>query len=260
MIAFIGLNALISAACFVVLWLIALRLKDVSFIDSWWALGLGLLGLLAFLESMPPGPRDWLLLGCCEAWALRLGFYLLWRWRKNGRDARYDKLLGRIETKRGMGFATASLLYVFVLQFVLQFIVSLPVQLGQWSGSGKIGILSEMGFGLFLIGFLFEAIADWQLVRFKSKPENKGKVLESGLWRYTRHPNHFGDALVWWGLFLIASESGFVIIILVSPALISFLLTSFSGAPTVEGRMNRKPEYADYIRRTPGFVPWFPKS
>jgi len=260
MIQFIALNALISAACFMALWLIALRLKDVSFIDSWWALGIGLMGLLAFLESTPPGARDWLLLGTCEVWALRLGLYLLWRWRKNGRDPRYDKLLGSIQAKRGMGFATASLLYVFALQFVLQFIVSLPVQLGQWSGSGAIGILSEMGFGLFLFGFLFEAIADWQLVRFKSNPANKGKVMDSGLWRYTRHPNHFGDALVWWGLFLIASESGYVIVILVSPALISFLLTSFSGAPTVEGRMHRRPEYADYIRRTPGFVPWFPKS
>lgn len=260
MISFIALNALISAASFAVLWLIALRLKDVSFIDSWWAFGIGLMGLLAFLESTPPGPRDWLLLITCEAWALRLGFYLLWRWRMNGRDPRYDKLLGSIQTKRGLSFAMASLLYVFALQFVLQFIVSLPVQLGQWSGSGAIGILSKMGLGLFLIGFLFESIADWQLVRFKDKPDNKGKVLDSGLWRYTRHPNHFGDALVWWGLFLIASESGYVIVILISPALISFLLTSFSGAPTVEGRMHKRPEYADYIRRTPGFIPWFPKS
>ncbi len=259
MIAFIALNALISAACFLVLWLIALRLKDVSFIDSWWAFGLGLLGLLAFFESLPAGPRDWLLLGCCEAWALRLGFYLLSRWRRNGRDPRYDRLLGSIESKRGMSFARASLLYVFALQFALQFIISLPVQLGQWSGSGAIGILSEMGFGLFLFGFLFETIADWQLARFKSKPENKGKIMDSGLWKYTRHPNHFGDACVWWGLFLIASESGYVIVILLSPALMSFLLTSVSGAPTVEGRMAKRPEYADYIARTHSFVPWFPK-
>ncbi|HTT99167.1 MAG TPA: DUF1295 domain-containing protein [Rhizomicrobium sp.] len=259
MIAFIGLNAFISAACFVVLWLIALRLKDVSFIDCWWAFGLGLLGLLAFFESPPPQPRDWLLMGCCEAWALRLGFYLLWRWRRNGRDPRYDKLLGGIQAKRGMDFAAASLLYVFALQFALQFIVSLPVQLGQWSGSGIIGTLSKMGLCLFLVGFLFESVADWQLARFKNNPQNKGKVLDTGLWKYTRHPNHFGDALVWWGLFLIASESGYVIIILISPALISFLLTSWSGAPTVEGRMSKRPEYAEYIRRTHGFIPWFPK-
>lgn len=260
MIAFVGLNALISAGCFFVLWLIALRLKDVSFIDSWWAFGIGLLGLLAFFESTPPGPRDWLLLGCCEAWALRLGIYLLLRWRRNGRDPRYDKLFAGIQAKRGMRFATASLIYVFALQAVLQFIVSLPVQLGQWSGSGAIGILSEMGFGLFVFGFLFEAIADWQLVRFKSNPENAGKVLDSGLWHLTRHPNHFGDACVWWGLFLIASESGYVIVILLSPVVISLLLTSWSGAPSVEGRMKRRPDYADYVRRTSGFIPWFPKG
>jgi steroid 5-alpha reductase family enzyme len=117
-----------------------------------------------------------------------------------------------------------------------------------------------MGFALFLLGFLFESIADWQLVRFKRDPANKGKVLDSGLWHFTRHPNHFGDACVWWGLALIASESGWVILILISPALMSFLLTSWSGAPTVESRMNRKPDYADYIARTPGFIPWFPKS
>ncbi|MEI9932505.1 MAG: DUF1295 domain-containing protein [Rhizomicrobium sp.] len=243
-----------------VLWLIALRLKDVSFIDSWWALGIGLMGLLAFFESTPPGPRDWLLLVTCEVWALRLGIYLFWRWRKNGPDPRYERILSGIQIKRGMGFGFASLIFVFALQYVLQFMVSLPVQLGQWSGSGKIGVLSEMGLGLFLFGFLFEAIADWQLMRFKSDPQNKGKVLNSGLWKYTRHPNHFGDALVWWGLFLIASESGYVIVILLSPALMSFLLTSISGAPTVEDRMAKRPEYADYMNRTHSFVPWFPKS
>lgn len=259
MIAYLALNAAVSAACFLALWGVSLRLKDVSFIDSWWALGLGLLALLGYLEADTHGPRNMLLFAVCALWSLRLGLYLLWRWRRNGADPRYARLLAGIQAKRGWSVATTTLVYVFALQGVLQFVVSLPVQIGQ-SAPPEIGPLSEMGLGLAVLGLLFESIGDWQLVRFKSDSANKGKVLESGLWRYTRHPNYFGDVCVWWGLFLIASESGAVLWILPAPVLLTFLLTSWSGVPTVEGRMGKRPEYQAYVARTPGFVPWFPKK
>jgi steroid 5-alpha reductase family enzyme len=251
LIAHLAINAGISAACFLALWLIGLRLKDVSFIDSWWALGIGVLALAAWFEADAHGPRNTLLLVLCEAWALRLGLYLLWRWRRNGADARYGRLLGRIE----MSFALATLLYVFGLQFVLQFIVSLPVQLGQWGG-GSIGPLGIAGAALAGFGILFEAAADRQLARFKSNPANEGRVMDRGLWRYTRHPNHFGDAATWWGLFLLAGQWW----ALPGPLLLTFLLARWSGAPTVEGRMKRRPDYAAYIARTPSFIPWLPRS
>lgn len=254
MILHLALNAAISGACFLALWLAGMKLKDVSFIDSWWGLGIGVLALAAYLEAGAHGPHNKLLLMLCEAWALRLGLYLLWRWRRNGPDPRYAKLLGRVK----MSFALASLLYVFALQFVLQFIVSLPVQMGQWSATA-VGPAGIAGAVLAAFGILFESIADWQLVRFKSDRANAGRVMDLGLWHYTRHPNHFGDACVWWGLYLVAAESPYGFWTFPAPMLMTYLLTSWSGAPTVEGRMRRRPGYAAYVARTPLLVPWFPK-
>lgn len=251
MIAHLALNAAISGACFLALWLAALRMKDVSFIDSWWALGLGVLALLAYFEAQAHGDRSKVLLVLTEAWAIRLGVYLLWRWRHNGPDPRYARLLARIP----MSFAAATLVYVFALQFALQFVVSLPAQLGQW-GDPDIDAAGIAGAILAVLGYAMESVADWQLVTFKANPANAGKVLDSGVWRYTRHPNHFGDACVWWGLFLLSGQWW----TLPAPLLLTYLLTSWSGAPTVEGRMKRRPDYEAYIARTPAFVPWFPRS
>jgi steroid 5-alpha reductase family enzyme len=250
------LNAAISAACFFLLWLAGLQIKDVSFIDSWWGLGIGVLALCAYVESGAHEVHNKLLLGLCEAWAIRLGLYLVWRWRHNGPDPRYTRLLARAK----MSFALASLLMVFALQFVLQFIVSLPVQIGQWDAVSGIGPAAMMGAALALFGLVFESVADWQLVRFKAGTKKRGGVLDSGLWRYSRHPNHFGDACVWWGLFLIATESAYGLWTLPAPVVMTYLLARWSGVPTVEGRMRRHAGHAAYAARTPAFVPWFPKK
>jgi len=257
----LGCNALISAACFVVLWLIGLRLKDVSFVDSWWALGIVVIALATVTQFGAASQRAMLLIGLCVVWGLRLGVYLLWRWRRNGPDRRYETMLARAQSMRGWGFARASLLLVFALQAPLQFIVSLPVQLGVAAGPVPLGALAWIGTALAAAGILFESIGDLQLVAFKSDPANKGKILQTGLWRYTRHPNYFGDALLWWGLFLIAAETPLGLWSLPAPVLMTFLLTRWSGVPTVEGRMRRKrPDYEDYARRTPGFIPWLPRN
>jgi len=245
----LALNAGVSAACFLVLWLAALRLEDVSFIDSWWALGIGALALLAYFEADVHGDRGKVLLVLAEAWAIRLGVYLLWRWRRKGPDMRYKRLL------RDKNFALGSLVYVFGLQFVLQFIVSLPVQLGQW-GEQRVDMMAIVGAVLAVLGYAFESVADWQLVRFKADPRNGGHVLDSGLWRTSRHPNHFGDACVWWGLFLLSGQWW----ALPGPLLLTFLLTRFSGVPTVESSMRRHyPGHDAYVARTSTFIPWFPK-
>jgi steroid 5-alpha reductase family enzyme len=254
-------NAVIVAACFAMLWLVSLHLRDVSFVDAWWALGMVVLAVASFLGTGAPSPRKELLLGLCAAWGLRLGIYLLWRWRRNGPDRRYQTMLGKAQSQRGMGFARGALQLVFALQAPLQFVVALPVQLGQIGGGGAVGPLGYAGAALAVIGIAFETVGDWQLVRFKSDAANRERVLDSGLWRFTRHPNYFGDCCVWWGLYLIAAESGWIGASSVAgPVLLTFLLTRWSGVPTIEGRLRRKkPGYEDYVRQTPAFVPWWPK-
>lgn len=245
-----------------ILWAICLRLKDVTPVDSWWALGMVVLAISTFVQAPGPMPRKALMLGLCAAWGLRLGGHLLARWRSHGPDRRYRTMLGKAESERGWGFAKASLLLVFLLQAPLQFIVALPVQLGQIAPQpATLGPLAWAGAALALVGLAFETIGDAQLNAFRKDPANKGKVLATGLWRYTRHPNYFGDACVWWGLFLIGAETTLGLFAVVGSVLLTFTLMKWSGAPTVENRMRRtKPDYEDYIRRTSGFVPWFPKK
>lgn len=252
-------NAAIVALCFAALWLVALRLRDVSFVDAWWALGIVVLAWASFFGSGPPTDRKLVLLSLCTAWGMRLGVYLLWRWRKNGPDRRYQTMLGKAQSERGMSFGRGALQLVFALQAPLQFVVALPVQLGVFGG-GALGPLAAAGIVLATVGIAFESIGDAQLVRFKADAANRERILDSGLWRFTRHPNHFGDACVWWGLWLIAAESGIGLWSLPGPVLLTFLLTRWSGMPTVEGRMRRKKKgYDDYVRRTPAFIPWFPR-
>jgi steroid 5-alpha reductase family enzyme len=259
--ALLFVNALVTASCFFLLWLIALRLKDVSFIDSWWALGLVVTAWVAFMNAKPGAPHAGLLTALCTIWGLRLGLYLLWRWRSHGPDRRYVAILGKAQTRRGWSFAWASLVMVFALQAPLQWIVSLPVQLGQMTDAKTLGALAWTGVALGLAGVLFETIGDWQLTRFRAYPANAGKVLDTGLWRYTRHPNYFGDACVWWGLWLIAADAGFGLWSLPGPVLMTYLLTSLSGVPTVEGHLNRtKPGYDAYVRRTSSFIPLPPRQ
>ena len=254
-------NLLLSITLFVFLWLINLRLKDPSFIDSWWALGMVVLAGLSFVSTGQGGKHALLLTGLCAAWGLRLGVYLLWRWRKHGPDRRYSSMMALAKSERGWGYATASLLLVFALQMPLQFIVSLPVQLGQFGPDAALGPLAFLGAAMAVLGIAFETVGDLQLVAFKADPANAGEVLQSGLWRYTRHPNYFGDACTWWGLYLIAADHGLGAWSIPGPVLLTFLLTRWSGVPTVEGRMRRKrPEYEAYVSRTSGFIPWFPRK
>jgi steroid 5-alpha reductase family enzyme len=254
-------NGLISAGCFIGLWLLGLRLRDVTFVDAWWALGMVVLAAASFVATGGPSPHKLALAGLCAAWGLRLGGHLLLRWRREGPDRRYRSILGHAQDVRGWSFGKASLLFVFALQAPLQFIVSLPVQLGQAApGAAPLGPLAWAGVALVLVGLGFEAIGDAQLARFKADPASRGQVLDTGLWRYTRHPNYFGDALVWWGLFLISAETTYGLWALPGPLLLTWTLMKWSGAPTIEGRLRKtRPGYEAYVARTSGFIPWPPK-
>jgi steroid 5-alpha reductase family enzyme len=253
-------NLLLSLALFIFLWLVNLALRDPSFIDGWWALGMVVLAVQSFFFAGQGGKHATLLTLICAAWGVRLGSYLLWRWRSHGPDRRYVSMMAAAKTERGWGYPIASLLLVFALQMPLQFIVALPVQLGQAGPDTKLGLLAFAGAALALFGVVFESVGDFQLVSFKGDPSNAGKVLQSGLWRFTRHPNYFGDACTWWGLYLIAADHGVGAWSLPGPVLLTVLLTRWSGVPTVEGSMRRKrPDYEAYVARTSGFIPWFPR-
>jgi steroid 5-alpha reductase family enzyme len=242
-----------------VLWLISIALKDVSFIDSFWAFGFILVAGLSF--ALTPGgseTRKLVLTGITAVWGLRLGGYLFWRWRKEGPDKRYVALL-----KHAPGNVHwHSFKYVFMMQGVLLWVVSLPVQLGQISATPVgLGPVAIIGLCLAVIGIFFESVGDWQMARFKGDEANQGKVMDQGLWRYTRHPNYFGDACVWWGLYLIAAESQLAWAAILGPIVLTGLLVKWSGAGLLERRLKRsRPEYEDYITRTSGFIPMPPKS
>lgn len=263
MIEILAINAALLTVAIVLLWAISVRIRDVSFIDSFWAFGMVMLAVSTFVQAHDGSPqRRLLILALTALWGLRLSFHLYTRWRAEGEDPRYRRILGSAMEKRGWSFARASFFKVFLLQAPLLFIVCLPAQLGPLSAEPtQIGWLAYAGAALALVGIAFESIGDGQLRRFRADPASKGKVLDTGLWRYTRHPNYFGDTCVWWGLWLVAAETTIGLWSLPGPVLITWLLTRMSGVPMLEYSLKKnRPGYADYIRRTSGFVPWPPKA
>jgi steroid 5-alpha reductase family enzyme len=190
-------------------------------------------------------------------WGLRLGGHLL---RRKLGDPDEDRRYASMRERRGSRFVPWSLVAIFGLQGLLVLIVSLPLQVGAERGAGLDATVIP-GVILFVIGFLFEAIGDAQLTRFKADPGHQGQVMDRGLWRYTRHPNYFGDFCVWWGLWLIVLPAGGTWWTLIGPVVMSILLIRVSGAALLERDISeRRPQYAEYIKRTSAFFPWPPRN
>lgn len=258
------LNAATLLAAILMLWAYSVRIRDVSFIDAFWAFGMVLLAWVSWAQSGAPGARSHLLLGLTTLWGLRLSWHLWTRWRAHGEDPRYARIMGSVMEKKGWSWAKTSLLSVFLTQAPLLFITCLPAQLGIWASEGGrtvLGPLAAVGAIIAIVGIAFETIGDTQLNAFRADPANKGKVLDTGLWRYTRHPNYFGDACTWWGIWLIAAETGLPgWISIIGPIFLTFTLTKWSGKPLLERGMKKtRPDYAEYVRRTSGFFPLPPK-
>ena len=234
----------------VVAWLISLRIRDVSIVDSLWSLFFVIAAAVFAYASQPLSDRAILVLVLVTVWALRLSVYITVRNRGGGEDYRYRTIRANNEP----GFAFKSLYLVFGLQGVLAWVVALPL-LAAISASEPLGVLDAMAAALWLLGFVFEAGGDWQLARFKRDPSNKDRVMDRGLWRYTRHPNYFGDFCIWWAFFLFALAAGGWWSI-VSPLVMSLLLLKVSGVAMLENTIaERRPGYADYVRRTNAFFP-----
>ena len=230
-------------------WLLSLTKRDVSIVDSLWSLFF-LLGVLVYAVSTATGPRTILLISLVAVWAVRLAGYLTWRNWGEPEDRRYQAIRERNQP----GFAWKSLYLVFGLQAVLAWIIAMPLFAGI-SASAPLTTLDYAGVALWVFGFGFETVGDWQLARFKANPANRGRVLDSGLWRYTRHPNYFGEATLWWGFYLIALAGGGWWTVF-APLLMTILLLKVSGVSLLEQDIHeRRPAYRDYIVRTNAFIP-----
>jgi len=236
-------------------WLITLPRNNVNLVDSLWSLFF-LVGALIYAFNLEPlTERAALVLILVALWALRLSLHLLKRNWGKPEDHRYQA----IRRNNSPGFAWKSLFIVFGLQAVLAGVIVLPL-FAAIGAATPLNSLDFLGALLLLTGLGFEALADWQLARFKTNPENKGKLLTTGLWSLTRHPNYFGDAAQWWGFYLIAASAGALWTIF-SPIIMTFLLMKVSGVVMLEKALkDTKPGYADYIARTSAFFPWLPRK
>ncbi|UVS78065.1 putative membrane protein [Actinokineospora sp. UTMC 2448] len=238
--------AVLMAAVFA----ISVRRGKYDTIDTAWGLGFALIAIVSFGQS----DGDILVTALTVVWGVRLAVHLHVRNHGKPEDRRYAEILGRAEGDPRLHM----LRVVFLPQAVLMWVISLPVQVAQ---SGGLTWLDAAGAALWAVGFAFETVGDAQLSRFKADPANSGKVLDTGLWRYTRHPNYFGDACVWWGIYLMACDSWWGAATIVSPLAMTSLLARGTGKPLTERHLGAsRPGYAEYVARTSGFVPLPPKG
>lgn len=255
----LGGAAVAVAALMVGTWVVSLVLRNASIVDITWGLGFVVVAWVSALRADAASGAASVLVAMVTVWGLRLGVYLFWRNHGNGEDYRYVAMRRRW----GKRFWLISLATVFVLQGALMWIVSLPVQVahvGDARDGALAGVALVIGLALYAIGLLFEVVGDAQLARFKADPTNEGKVMRSGLWRYTRHPNYFGDACVWWGVGIVAQAVTGTWWALLGPLVMNILLLRVSGVALLERSLRkRKPDYAEYVRTTSAFVPRPPR-
>lgn len=242
---------------FFVLWVASLVARDASIVDAAWGVAFLVIASSASAATEGYEPRVRLVLALTAIWGLRLSFHILTRNLGTGEDYRYRAM----RRSWGPRFPLVSLFTVFGLQAVIAWIVSLPLQFAIAAVfPTELTWLDALGVVVWTFGFLFEAVADFQLLRFKADRRNAGRVMDRGLWRYSRHPNYFGDAVVWWGFFLFAAATD-AWWTAIGPALMTFLLLRVSGVTLLEKRLRTtKPAYEAYTARTNAFLPWKPRS
>jgi steroid 5-alpha reductase family enzyme len=240
------------------LWVISVLIKNVSIVDLFWGFGFVVSAIFFFIKTDGYETRKILLLVIVAIWGLRLSIYLAWRNIGKGEDFRYAQFRKNYGEHR---YWWISFFQTFLLQGILMWLISAPLLGAMYnSGNYSLGILDFVAIAFWIIGLSFEAGGDFQLARFKSNPSNKGKVLNTGFWRYTRHPNYFGDSSVWWayGLFCLAAESYIPVL---GSILMTALIIKVSGVALLEKSLkDTKPQYKEYIEKTSSFIPWFPKK
>jgi len=238
------------------LWLVSLKLKNSSIVDIFWGSGFVILFWIGFI--LTPGgflPRKLLLGAMVTFWGLRLSIHVFLRNHGKPEDFRYQAW----RQAAGARWWWLSFFKVFLIQGLLLWIIAVPLIAAQFPGNAdRLTAVDILGAVFWLVGFFFETMGDIQLARFKASAGGQGKVLDSGVWRYTRHPNYFGDAAQWWGFFLIAAANGGWWTVY-SPILMTYLLVFVSGMALLEKTLSARPSYREYMRRTSAFIPWFPR-
>ena len=241
----------------VVGWLVSLKTDNVTLVDSLWGMGFVLIAWLSLAIGEQTTPRGLLLAVLTTLWGLRLTIYLSWRNWGKGEDPRYASW----RKEHGKRFRMVSLYQVFLIQALFMWVIAASLQYGILSAAPvRFTWLDVAGSVIWGIGFVFETVGDLQLARFKSDPANRGQVMDRGLWAYTRHPNYFGEMLVWWGVYLVVLSAPGGWWTVVSPVVITVVLLKMTGVALTEKTiLEKRPQYRDYIERTSTFVPWFPK-
>jgi steroid 5-alpha reductase family enzyme len=252
----LGINLAVMLVVMTLVAIPSFRTRDPSYIDAFWGIGFVIVAVSTLVQSQVGdfgnSTRKALLVGLCAVWGLRLGSYLLWRWRRNGPDPRYQAMLASRTSGSEKLFLWRR---VFLTQAFVLIVTALPVQLGQVYDDGMT-VGNWIGAGIALFGILFESTADFQLAAFKGDSGNQGRVMDSGLWRYSRHPNYFGEACTWWGLGILAVSNPVTLLALLGPLVITFFLLKVSGVGLLEKGLHKtKPQYAEYVATTSAFVP-----
>lgn len=251
------LTALLLFCFMCMIFLLALKRKDNSIVDIAYGFGFVLVGWSGFIVYGTGEARQLLLLSLVTVWGLRLAVHIAARkGREDGEDPRYRQW----RTSWGATFVWRSFLQIFMLQGAVIYLVALPLLLAILDAGGPLGWGDLLGVLIWLFGFIFEAVSDRQLLQFKRNPSNRGRIMRYGLWRFTRHPNYFGEATLWWGIFFIALSTSAGWLAIISPLLIGFLLLKVSGIPMLEERYAGNPEFEAYKKQTSAIFPWFPKS
>ena len=256
----LGVSVLATAVFIGVIMATAVAIKNHSIIDIFSGPGFVVVAVVSYLLSAGSGGDDTrrlVVLLLTAVWGLRLGLYIGRRNLGHGQDPRYTRLLA---SRQGGSLVVFLVRQVYGLQGLLIVLVSLPVQLAMYE-SAPLGVVGAVGIAIWVVGFTFEAVGDWQLARFKADPANEGRIMDRGLWAWTRHPNYFGDSCVWVGLWVLALGHWAGLLTVIAPFVMTKLLVSYSGKKLLEKGMRRKrgAAYEDYIARTSGFFPMPPK-
>ncbi|MEI5908482.1 DUF1295 domain-containing protein [Bacillus spongiae] len=255
------LVALICVVIYMTLfWVVAQLKKDLSIVDIAWGGGFVVIAIVLLFFTKEYTSRQMIVTSLVCIWGFRLSIYLYLRNKNTGEDYRYKNMRKRW-IEQGKSVALTSYIRVYMSQGVAMLLLSFPiVAVNAWDTGSSLGLWDYIGVMVWTLGFLFEVVADKQLSNFKKDPRNKGKIITSGVWKYSRHPNYFGESVLWWGVFLIVSSVTFGWTTIIAPVALTFLLVKVTGVPPLERKYMQKPEFREYAKRTSMFIPWFPKK
>ncbi|HRF75256.1 MAG TPA: DUF1295 domain-containing protein [Chitinophagales bacterium] len=257
MLSMLLISAGLIAVFMTAVWLLSLYKQDMSLVDGFWGLGFVAVTHHWFFRLDEITPKQFVIAYLITLWGLRLAVYIFYRNRGKGEDPRYVAF--RNDWKEKTWYI--SFYKVFMLQGFLQFVLLLPIIFIMYNGDEKLSVINCIGVLLWTLGWIFETAADYQMLRFKKNPANKGKVMDKGLWYFSRHPNYFGEVCVWWGIFLISMNTEWQTFIgILSPILITYMLLKVSGITMLEKRYEGNDAYSVYKRTTNPFLPWFKKK